>query len=102
MNHITPELKKLAEEDVEQMIKNCRRNTTGYDENIAIKTVARNLRNVVRNLKKNLDEHDKNDEVNYPVLVKELRLQRARYLAAMKHYLPLVRCSSQTPQLPRH
>jgi len=88
---ITPQLKKLAEEDVELMIKDCRRNTTGYDEEIAIKTVARNLRNYVRNLKKNLDEHDKNDKVNYPVLAKELRLQRARYLAAMKRFIPLIR-----------
>ena len=55
-----------------------------------------------RILKNNLDAHDKNDEVNYPVLAKELRLQRARYLAAMRLYLPLIRCSSHTPQSLHH
>lgn len=103
MEHITPDLKKLAEDDVERMIKEYQRRVDNpKDEETAIKNIARSLRNTIRNLKKNLDEHDKNDEVNYPVLVKEHRLQRARYLAAMRRYLPLVRCSSQTPQLPRH
>jgi len=91
MEHITPQLRQLAEEDVEQMIKECQRNDKGVDEDKKIKIVARSLRNTVRNLTKNLEAHDKNDEVNYPILVKELRLQRARYLAAMKRYIPLIR-----------
>jgi hypothetical protein len=91
MEHITPQLRKLAEEDVERMIKECHRHDKGLNEEKKIKIIARSLRNTVRNLTKNLEAHDKNDEVNYPILVKELRLQRARYLAAMKHYLPLIR-----------
>jgi len=100
---MTPEIRKLAKEDVERMIKEAQQNDREHNEAKAIVTVTRSLRTYTKHLKRNLECHNKNDLTEYPILVKEYRLQRARYFAAMKRYLPLIKPrSSQTPQPPHH
>jgi len=82
MSCITPELAKLAEADVERMIKDFQ--YVQNEEDMAIESICQILRRKIRNMKKILDEADTTDMASYPILEKELRLQKARYRAALK------------------
>ena len=97
---MTPEIRKLAKEDVNQMIKETQQNDREHNEDRAITIVTRTLRAYSKQLKRNLECHNKNDLTEYPILVKEYRLQRARYFAAMKRYLPLVRPPPRSNSIP--
>jgi hypothetical protein len=74
MKCFTPELEALAHRDVLGMIKSY--------ENVEI--VVRNLRRSIKIMKNNLTLADSSDRANYPVLVKEFRLQKARYQQVLK------------------
>jgi len=77
MSCFTPELIKLATKDVESMIESYQMGL--YDKAHTIKMLKRMLRRKIRYMIKNLETVDKKDKATYPILVKELRLERARY-----------------------
>jgi len=86
---INADLVKLATKDVEQIIKDhmdkhvCSKSTQCMSSeevyNHVVKELGRDLRLRIRSMVADLQRADITDEVNFPVLVKELRLQRARY-----------------------
>lgn len=80
----TPALTRLATNDVERMIKEYQANPYDRDssEANATKQVARIILSMIKYKKEQLVSAPQ-DEVHYPVLVKELRLDRARYRVVM-------------------
>jgi hypothetical protein len=74
MKSFTPELEVLAHRDVLRMIES-------YKD---VEIVVRTLRRSIRIMKKDLTLADSSDRANYPVLVKELRLEKARYQEVLK------------------
>jgi len=80
----TPELERLATNDVELMIKEHQQHPDNKDisEADATKNVARIILGMIKYKKEQMDSAPQ-DEVHYPILIKELRLDRARYRVVM-------------------